>query len=143
MLERKDWSSDFEALVNRAFDEFPFFGESQFPRLAHYATPPMDVYEKDGKYKLDVSIPGYEAKDIDVEVKGSTVTVSGSHKEAEEKKGARFYRREARIGTFMRSVTLPQDLDPENVDATLDKGVLTLTLTPLKPIEAKKIPIKG
>lgn len=142
MLERKDWSAEFDALVNRAFADFPFLGEFQFPRPM-FATPPMDVYEKDGKYVLDLSVPGYESKDVSVEVNGSTVTISGVKKDADEKKTAKYYRRELRTGSFSRSVTLPQDLDPEFVHAALNKGVLTVELTPTKPIAPKKIAIKG
>lgn len=143
MLERKDWKSEFDSLVERAFADFPFFADFQFPRTAGFTVPAMDCYEKDGKYVLDLAIPGYEAADVNVEVNGSTVTISGTHKDSEEKKGARYYRRELRTGSFTRSVTLPQDLDPEAVDASLNKGVLTLAIKTAKPIAAKKIAIKA
>src|SRR5579884_1048152 len=142
MLERKDLTSEFESLVNRALADFTFLPDFQFARTS-YSMPALDVYEKDGKYVLDVAVPGYESKDVNVEVNGSTVTVSGTHNETDEKRKARFYRREVRSGSFSRSVTLPQDLDPENVDATLNKGVLTIALTPIKPIAPKKIAVKS
>lgn len=143
MLERKDLTTEFDALVNRAFADFPFFTDVPFPRVAPLVTPPLDVYEKDGHYVLELGVPGYDVQDINVEVNGGTVTVSGKHKDVTEKKADRYYRREMRNDSFMRSVTLPQDLDAEKVDALLAKGVLTLTLTPTKPIAAKKIAIKG
>lgn len=142
MLERKDWTTEFDTLVNRALGDFPLFAEFQFPRTT-LTTPAMDVYENDGKYYLDLAVPGYEPKDINVEVNGSTVTVSGARKTSDEKKASRYYHREVRTGSFMRSVTLPQDLDTEKIDATINKGVLTVTLTPTKPIAAKKILVKG
>ena len=143
MLERKDLASEFDALVNRAFTDFPFLEEVPFPRFGALAMPALDVYEKDGKYLLEVAVPGYDAKDVNVEVNGGTVTVSGNRKGTSEKKADRYYRREVRTGSFMRSVTLPQDVDADKVDAVLAKGVLTLTLTPVKPIAAKKIAVKG
>lgn len=143
MLERKDLTSEFDALVNRAFADFPFLSEFQLPHVPSYVTPPLDVYEKDGKYLLELAVPGYDVKDINVEINGGTVTVYGNRKESTEKKADRYYRREAHTGAFMRSVTLPQDLEADTVDAVLAKGVLTLTLTPTKPIAAKKIAIKG
>lgn len=143
MLERKDLTSEFDALLNRAFADFPFLPEFQFPRTAPAGTPALDVFEKDGKYLLELAVPGYEPKDINIEINGATVTVAGNRKDSEEKKAARYYRREVRTGSFMRTVTLPQDLDADKVDALLNKGVLTLTLTPTKPIAPKKIAIKG
>lgn len=143
MLERKDLAEEFDALVNRAFGELPF-ADFQFPRVTPFTVmPPLDVYEKDGKYGIELSLPGYEAKDVNVEVNGNTVTISGSRKDSDEKKTARYYRREVRSGSFMRSVALQQELDATKVDAKLDKGILSITLTPLKPIAAKKIAIKS
>lgn len=130
--------------MNRAIGDLPLLADFQFPRIAPFtATPPLDVYEKGGKYILDLSLPGYEAKDISIEVNASTVTISGNHQESAAKKDARYYRRELRSGSFMRSVTLPQDLDADNVEASLEKGLLTISLAPVKPIAAKKIAIKS
>lgn len=144
MLERKDLSDEFDALVNRALGDFPFLSELPFPRVAPFTPgPPLDVYENDGKYAIDLSVPGYDAKDVNIEVNGSTVTISGSRKQSDEKKTARYYRREMRSGSFERSVTLPQELDSEHVDAKLQNGLLTIELAPLKPIAAKKIAIKS
>lgn len=143
LLEQtRDLQSDFQTLVDRMFSEFPFFTEVQ-PRLAAFTTTPaMDLYEKDGKYFLELAVPGYEPKEINAEVNAATVTITGSHTDTTEKKEAKFHRKEIRKGTFTRTVTLPQDIDTEKVDAKVEKGVLTLTLTPLKPIAAKKIAIK-
>lgn len=144
LLEQtKDLQSEFQALVDRMFGEFPFFTELA-PRLTSFASgPAMDLYEKDGKYVLELAVPGYEPKEISAEVNAGTITVTGAHAESTEKKDAKFYRKEIRKGSFTRTVTLPQDIDAEKVDAKVEKGVLTLTLSPLKPIAAKKISIKG
>lgn len=144
LLEQtRDLQSEFQSLVDRFFGDFPFFTEVQ-PRLAALANvPAMDLYEKDGNYILELAVPGYEPGEIHAEVNAGTVTVTGSHVESTEKKDAKIYRKEIRKGSFARTVTLPQDIDAEKVDAKVEKGVLTLTLTPLKPIAAKKIEIKG
>lgn len=139
LMEQKNESAGpLESLVDRMFDEFPFFEWSRLPQVT--ATP-LDLYERDGKYVLDVSVPGYEAKDVNIEVSGNTVTVSGARSQTEEKKNAHYHRREMRSGSFRRSVTLPADIDANDVEATLSKGVLTVTLTPSKPIAAKKVAI--
>lgn len=144
LLEQtKDLQSDFAALVDRMFGEFPFFTELQ-PRWTALTTgPAMDLYEKNGNYILELAVPGYEPKEINAEVNAGTVTITGAHAETTEKKDAKFYRKEIRKGAFTRTVTLPQDIDAEHVEAKVEKGVLTLTLSPLKPIAAKKIAIRG
>jgi HSP20 family protein len=142
MEHQREVPSDLQSFIDRMFDEFPFV--SEFPaRLSQLALPALDLYEKDGRYMLDVAVPGYEPKDVNIEVNGNAVTISGTHTESDEKKGARFHRREIRSGSFRRTVSLPQDIDPDKVDATISKGVLTLALSPTKPIAAKKIAIKS
>lgn len=141
-IRQQEIPSDFQALVDRLFGDFPFVTEMQ-PRLAALtAAPALDMYEKNGKYMLDLAVPGYEPSEINIEVNGNTVTISGTHTETGEKKDAKYHRREIRKGSFMRVVTLPQDIDVNNVEATVEKGVLTVSLTPLKPIEPKKILVK-
>ena len=141
LLEQtKGPASDLQTLVDRMFSEFPFSTEFAIPRFAPFTSrPAFDLYEKDGKYYLECAVPGYEPKDIDVEVSGSTVTVSGHRAETEEQKDAKYHAREIRHGSFMRTITLPQDIDADQVAATIDKGMLTLALTPVKQIAAKKV----
>jgi HSP20 family protein len=127
------------ALLDEMFE--PFF-EYTLPRLSYAGAAPLDLYEEDGKYVVELSAPGYDPKEINVEVSGNTVTVSGSHTEKTEKRGVRYHRREMRHGTFSRTVALPQDLDANTVEAKVDKGILKVTLTPVKPLTPKKIEVK-
>jgi HSP20 family protein len=122
---------------------FGAFFDWQLPGRFTYSAAPLDLYEKDGKYVLEMAVPGYEAKDVNVEVTGQTVSVSGEHTEKSEKKDVRYHRREMRRGSFSRTITLPQDLDANAVVATIDKGILKVELSPMKPIAPKKIEVKS
>ncbi len=128
-------------VFDRMFDSF-FDWQLPATRFG-YATAPLDLYEKNGKYVLEMATPGYDPKEIDVEVTGGTVTVSGEHAEKNEKNDVRYYRREIRRGSFSRTLTLPQDLDADDVTATIDKGILKVTLTPASAILPKRITVKG
>lgn len=136
-----DLQDEIASLMDRVF-EAPFFNESPLSRLA-LSAPPLDLYQKNGSYVIELAVPGYDAKEINAEVNASTVTITGSRAETAEKKEAKYYRKEMRKGAFSRTVTLPQDIDPEKVQAKVEKGVLTVTLTPLKPIAAKRVAIQG
>lgn len=129
------------ALFDRMFDTF-FDFSLPVPRFG-YAPTPLDLYEKDGKYFLEIAAAGYDPKEINVEVSGGTVTVNGEHAEQTEKKGARYHRKEMRRGAFSRTVTLPQDIDANAVSAKIEKGILTVELVPLKPIAPKKVEVKS
>lgn len=139
LLQTKDGADT--AVLDRMFDSF-FDWSLSAPRLGYVAAP-LDLYEKDGSYVLEIAAPGYDAKDINVEVSGGTVMISGEHAEKAEKKDTRYHRREIRRGAFARTVTLPQDIDASAVSATIDKGVLKVELIPVKPIAPKKVEVKG
>ncbi len=113
-----------------------------FPRFNYVGATPLDLYEKDGKFVVELAAPGFEPRDINVEVSGNTVSLSGTHSERSDTKDARYHRREIRSGSFSRTVTLPQDLDANAVKASIDKGVLKVELTPIKPLVPKRIEVK-
>jgi HSP20 family protein len=141
VLEKKEFDQQFEALFGRMFSEFPSF-DFHAPRFTPMR-PALDLYEENGKYVLQLVVPGYEPKDIKVEVTGFTVTIQGFHAYAGESRPHRYYYREIPRGSFTRTVTLPQDLDPERVDAKVEKGILTIALWPMKPIALKKVEVKA
>ncbi len=141
LLKTRDGNGGDLALLDQMFDSF---FDMQWPATRYQnVLAPLDLYEKDGKYVLEMATPGYDPSEINVEVDGGTVTVSGQHVEKSEKKDVKYHRREMRRGSFSRSVTLPQDLDAESVSATIEKGVLKVLLTPARPIAPKKIEVKS
>lgn len=129
------------AVLDQMFDSF-FDWQLPSPRFS-YAAAPLDLYERDGKYVIEMAAPGFDPNDINVEVSGSTVTIVGDHVEKSDKREVKYHRRELRRGAFSRTVTLPQDLDPDTVTATMEKGLLKVELTPVKPIAPKRIAVKS
>jgi len=142
LLQRPETEFDVQKMLDRFLAEAPFLREFPFPRIS-FLTPFCDVYEKDGKYFVELSAPGYDAKDISVEVTGATVTVNGHFSEPVEKKNLKYFKRQIPRGAFTRTVTLPQDIDAKLVEATMHNGLLTLALMPIKPIVPQKIAIKS
>ncbi len=142
LLQHPEMEFDAQKMLDRFLSEAPFMRELPFTRTS-FLTPFCDVYEKDGKYFVELSAPGYDAKDISVEVTGATVTVNGHFTESAEKKDLTYYKRQIPRGSFTRTVTLPQDIDAQFVEATMHNGLLTLALTPVKPIVPQKIAIKS
>ncbi len=137
LLKVKSGSGDL-ALLDQMFDSFL---DWQRPAAFGYGSMPIDLYEEDGKYVLEMSVPGLDPKDINVEVSGGTVSVTGEHTDKTETKDVRYHRREMRHGSFSRSVTLPRDLDANSVTATVNNGILKVELTPVKPLSPKKIAV--
>jgi HSP20 family protein len=73
--------------------------------------------------------------DVDIEIKDNVLTISGERKAESEQKGEGYHRVERAFGSFSRSLTLPQGVDAEKVDAKFDNGVLEVRVP--KPAEAK------
>ena len=142
LLQRPETDFDVQKMLDRFLAEAPFLREFPFARLP-FVTPFCDVYEKDGKFFVELSAPGFDAKDISVEVTGATVTVTGHFPEVAEKANLKYLKRQIPRGSFTRTVTLPQDIDAKLVEATMRNGLLTLSLVPIKPIVPQKIAIKS
>jgi HSP20 family protein len=102
--------------------------------------PAVDVYEDEHNVTLKIEVPGVEEKDIDVRIENSTLTVHGERKFEKEEKEENYRRVERQYGSFTRSFTLPNTVQPESVTANYDKGVLKIKLA--KKAEAKPKQIK-
>jgi HSP20 family protein len=86
--------------------------------------PLADIEEFDDAYVIEMELPGVKQDDIDIEINGRELTVTGEVKEKERTGILR--RRTRKVGEFTYSVTLPGEIDDDNVGATLDGGVLTI-----------------
>ncbi len=111
--------------------------------LAASFAPELDVSEKDTCFELRMDIPGMESKDMDIQVQGNTVTISGQRKEEKEEKGKTYHRVERRSGSFSRTVTLPCAVTEKEVAAEYTNGVLSVVLPKSEEARPKKISIKG
>jgi HSP20 family protein len=102
--------------------------------------PPVDIYEDEHNIILKIEVPGIDEKDIDVRIQNNTLTVHDERKIKKEEKEENFRRVERQYGSFTRSFTLPSSVDPGQVSARCDKGVLNINLA--KKAEAKPTQIK-
>src|SRR5580765_8177234 len=123
-----------------------FFRESYSPEVPEEAltttsfAPLVDIYEDEHTIALKMEVPGIDEKDIDVRLENNTLTVHGERKIEKEEKEENFRRIERQYGSFTRSFTLPSSVDPGQVSANCDKGVLKITLA--KKADAKPKQIK-
>jgi HSP20 family protein len=105
--------------------------------------PALDMSETDSSIDVRMDIPGMAAKDIDIQVSGNVLTVSGKREEEKEEKGKAFHRVERRYGDFSRSVTLPCAVDDDKVAAEYRDGVLSIKLPKTEEAKAHKVKVKG
>jgi HSP20 family protein len=104
---------------------------------------PVDMYETGDSVVVKTAIPGVKAEEIEVSVTGDTLTVKAESREEEEISRENYLRRERRVGSYCRSVTLPGGLETDKAEADYTDGVLTLSFPKVEEVRPKTIEIKA
>ena len=120
----------FTREIDRVFDAF--FGQTDQGRRW---VPPMDLVEAEDHFVLKADLPGLVESDVNLEVQDGTLTISGERKAEHEQREKGWYRIERSFGSFSRSLTLPDGIDPERIQASFAHGVLEVRIP--KPEERK------
>jgi HSP20 family protein len=106
--------------------------------------PACDIHETNSNVIVECELPGVEAKDIDVNIEGDTLTITGERMMSSEVNDQDYHRIERSYGSFTRVLALPSEVNADKVNAAYDKGVVKITMPKLqleKP-KTKKITIK-
>ena len=121
--------------MNRLFRELHGSEDPEEALTTTSFAPLADIYEDEHTITLKVEVPGIDETDIDVRIESNTLTIRGERKIEKEEKEENFRRIERLYGSFARSFTLPNSIDPGQVNAHYDKGLLKISLA--KKAEAK------
>lgn len=105
--------------------------------------PAADMYETEKELVVELDVPGFEEKDLELAVSDHTLTVKGERKEEAEEKEKTFYLHERLEKRFERKFTLPPEADLEHVEAQFKTGVLEVHVPKIEQAKTRKIPIKA
>jgi HSP20 family protein len=141
-----EWMSPWQRMRD-FFDWDPFGdmwqgGERQGGRGMELM-PSFDVRETRDGYVFNADLPGMTEDDIEVNVTGNRLTVSGSRQAEQRDENDRYYCYECSYGTFSRSFTLPEGVNADDVRAELKNGVLSLHVPKRPEAQPRKISIGG
>jgi HSP20 family protein len=140
-ITRWDPFRDVLSLQNRLNSLFQEYNRGEGDALTTAAfVPPVDVYEDEHKIVLKLEVPGLKESDLDIQIENNVLTVKGERKFEKEEKEENFHRIERRYGSFYRSFTIPNTVNPDSVKASYEAGVLKVELE--KRAEAKPKQIK-
>ena len=103
--------------------------------------PAADVYETEDEFIVELEVPGYEEKELAIEVSDHVLTVTGEHKQAIEETEKTYRLHERLEREFERRFELPAIFDAEKLTATFKQGVLELHAPRVEAAVPKKIPI--
>jgi HSP20 family protein len=105
--------------------------------------PRFEVKETKDAYVFKADLPGIDEKDIDIQLTGNRLTVSGKREAEERQENERFYAYERSYGSFSRSFTLPDGADVDHAEAEMKNGVLTMAVPKKPEHQPRKISLKG
>ena len=132
--------SDFDRYFESFFGDSIVNPTARLLNRMHTSLPAVDIRETESAYVLDMELPGYDEKNINIHVDGSSLVIASNqeevqHKDEEENHGA-YILRERRLSSFSRSFKLPENANPEAVSAGFKNGILTMEIK--KRAEAQK-----
>ena len=105
--------------------------------------PNVNTRETEEAYHIEVELPGVKKENVDIQVDGNVLTISGERNVREEVKDEDYHKVESRYGLFSRSFTLPEKVDVSNIEAEFKDGILEVAIPKLKvDTSSKKIEIK-
>jgi HSP20 family protein len=104
-------------------------------------SPLVDIEEQDDAYALEVELPGVKREDVNIEVVGNELSITGEIKEKERTGALR--RRTRRTGRSEYRVRLTEQVDASKIEASLDQGVLTVQVPKSERAQRQKIEVKS
>jgi HSP20 family protein len=104
--------------------------------------PAVDIYETPEAIEMTFEIPGVNQKDIKVNTENNLLTVSGERKFEHEDRRDNYHRVERSYGAFQRSFTVPSTVDPNEINAEFENGLLRLTLQKRPETQPRAIEVK-
>ncbi|HLF68926.1 MAG TPA: Hsp20/alpha crystallin family protein [Gaiellaceae bacterium] len=111
--------------------------------IAPAPLPAADLYETEKEVVVELDVPGFEEKELSLEVIDHTLKVKGEHRIAKEEKEKTFYLHERVEKHFERRFTLPPEVDVEHVEAKFGTGVLEVRIPKIEQAKPRRIEIKA
>ncbi len=125
----------FRKSINDMFDHFSGTGIlSPISDFANHSmnllslSMPIDVIDQGKNYVVKANLPGFEKKDIDIQLTENVLTIKGSYSQNNEDKGERYLLQERRMGTFSRSIAFNEELVPDKIIAGFKDGILEISI---------------
>jgi HSP20 family protein len=140
-LVRWESAGDYGSLQREINQLFSSFADGRGGRRAAGWVPAIDLRETQDGYVLLADLPGVSADDVAIDVERNVLTLSGARSRPDQ--GAGLLRAERGFGSFRRRLTMPEGVDPDEIVASFDRGVLEIRIP--KPVKARprRISIDG
>lgn len=139
------WQNPFEEMerMSRQLDLLTnaMFGSAGLPFSSSGVFPAVNITEDVDKYYVRAELPGLKADEINLQVRGKNLSISGERKIQSEGKNATYHRREREEGSFSRIIVLPGDINADSVEANMVNGILTVAIDKSEAAKPKQITV--
>ena len=104
--------------------------------------PALDISERKDAYLVTVELPGVEAEDLDITMEDGLLTIQGERHFAHDSSEQQFHRVERRYGAFRRAITLPAQVQAEQIEASFENGVIQIVVPKMEEAKPKRIQVR-
>ncbi len=104
-------------------------------------SPRIDISETDTEYRIEAELPGIKQNELDIKIDNNILTLKGEKEEVKEEKEKHYHLKERYYGAFQRSISLPNNIEADNIKASFENGVLIISVPKNVHKTAKKIEI--
>jgi len=118
------------------------FDDAPQQRVSAGVFPLTNLTEDKNNYYVRAELPGVKGDELDIQVTGNNLAISGERKIAAEEE-ARYHRREREAGTFSRMIGLPGEVDTDKIGANLENGILTIVVSKAEIAKPKQISVSS
>lgn len=127
--------------MDHLFDEDVFRPLRWIPGAGDGPALPLDVTTSAEELLVEAALPGIKPEDVDITVENGTLTISGKTADERRAEEGSYLVQEIRRGSFSRSLTLPNGLEPDKATATFEHGVLSLRIPKAEQVKPRQIRI--
>ena len=129
--------------MDRLFEDSIVLPSRGLAALSEVAAPALNVYQTPTEVVLKAALSGLKPEDVSIDITGETLTIKGESKAEQEIKKENYLYQERRYSAFSRSVVLPSGLKTDKAEATMEDGILTLTIPKVEEVKPKNISVKA
>jgi HSP20 family protein len=130
---------EFEREVENLMEQF--FANVGGAHGVQAFAPRTAVAETDNEYEVEVDLPGIKPEDLQVEMRGNELWLTGERKQEKEEKGKNYHRIEQEYGRFERVIPLAAPVSENQIKAHYQNGVLKVTVPKSEAVRPKRVPI--
>jgi len=135
--------SNIENIFEEFFNDFnrisPLLSETMRTSLQ----PRLNISETDNKYFIEAELPGVKQSDLELKLDNNILLIKGKSEESKESKERNYFMRERYYGSFQRSLTLPNNINENDITANFKDGILNIEITKKLENSTKNIEIKA